>query len=78
MKQPDETEATASFSFDDTPLARELADLSARRRALENAEVCAELFRVPMPALRPKHQQYERLADWFAAHGRGLSHLGLV
>ena len=39
MKQPDETEATASFSFDDTPLARELADLSARRRALESAEV---------------------------------------
>ena len=39
MKQPDEAEATASFSFDDTPLARELADLSARRRVLENAEV---------------------------------------
>lgn len=39
MKQPDETGAEASFSFDDTPLARELADLSARRRALENAEV---------------------------------------
>ena len=28
MKQPDEAEATASLSFDDTPLARELADLS--------------------------------------------------
>ncbi|GAA1977180.1 ParA family protein [Microbacterium pumilum] len=39
VKQPDETEAAASFSFDDTPLARELADLSARRRALEKAEV---------------------------------------
>lgn len=39
MKHPDDTEAAASFSFDDTPLARELADLSARRRALENAEV---------------------------------------
>ncbi|WP_420488839.1 ParA family protein [Microbacterium cremeum] len=39
MKQPDETEASASFSFDDTPLARELADLSARRKALESAEV---------------------------------------
>ena len=39
MKQPDEAEATASFSFDDTPLARELADLSARRRVLENADV---------------------------------------
>ncbi|MGA7147097.1 MAG: ParA family protein [Microbacterium sp.] len=39
MKQPDEAEATASFSFDDTPLARELADLSARRRVLESADV---------------------------------------
>ncbi|WP_374312302.1 ParA family protein [Microbacterium sp.] len=39
MKQPDETGAEASFSFDDTPLARELADLSARRRALESTEV---------------------------------------
>ena len=39
MKQPDEAEATASFSFDDTPLARELADLSARRRALESTDI---------------------------------------
>ena len=39
VKQPDEAEAAASFSFDDTPLARELADLSARRRALESADV---------------------------------------
>ena len=39
MKQPDEAEAQASISFDDTPLARELADLSARRRALESTEV---------------------------------------
>ncbi|WP_040569411.1 ParA family protein [Microbacterium yannicii] len=39
MKQPDETEASASFSFDDTPLARELADLSARRRALDTTNV---------------------------------------
>src|SRR4249919_3685185 len=39
VKQPDEAEETAPFSFDDTPLARELADLSARRRALESAEV---------------------------------------
>jgi chromosome partitioning protein len=39
VKQPDETGAEAPFSFDDTPLARELADLSARRRALESAEV---------------------------------------
>jgi cobyric acid synthase len=46
--------------------------------ALESAEVCAELFNVPVPALRPKHQQYERLADWFAEHGRGLSQLGVI
>ena len=39
MKQPDESVAAASFSFDDTPLARELADLSARRRALESTDV---------------------------------------
>jgi chromosome partitioning protein len=39
VKQPDETGAEASFSFDDTPLARELADLSARRRVLESTEV---------------------------------------
>ena len=39
MKQPDESVAAASFSFDDTPLAREIADLSARRRALESADV---------------------------------------
>ena len=38
MKQPENAEASASFSFDDTPLARELADLTARRRALESAE----------------------------------------
>ena len=37
VKQPDKAEATASFSFDDTPLARELADLTARRtRAREH------------------------------------------
>jgi chromosome partitioning protein len=39
VKQPDESVAAASFSFDDTPLAREIADLSARRRALESADV---------------------------------------
>ena len=32
MKQPENAEAAASFSLDDTPLARELADLTARRR----------------------------------------------
>jgi len=40
VKQPEETESSsASFSFDDTPLARELADLSARRRRLESTDV---------------------------------------
>ncbi|WP_372457031.1 ParA family protein [Microbacterium allomyrinae] len=39
MKQPDETEASASFSLEDTPLAREIADLSARRKALEATDV---------------------------------------
>lgn len=39
MKQPENAAAAASFSFDDTPLARELADLTARRRALEGVDV---------------------------------------
>ena len=38
MEHPDDTEAPAS-AFDDSPIARELADLTARRRALEVAEV---------------------------------------
>ncbi|MGC5172457.1 ParA family protein [Micromonospora sp. DT81.3] len=38
MKQSEEVGAPTSFE-DDTPLARELADLSARRRALEAATV---------------------------------------
>jgi chromosome partitioning protein len=32
-------EASSSFSLDDSPIAREIADLSARRRALEAADV---------------------------------------
>jgi len=39
VKQPDETAAPASFSFDDSPIARELADLTARRKVLEATEV---------------------------------------
>lgn len=46
--------------------------------ALENPDVCAELFGVPVPALVPKREQYERLADWFEQHGRGLARLGVV
>ena len=43
--------------------------------ALENPDVCAELFGVPMAALTPKRDHYERLADWFEQHGRGLDRL---
>ena len=39
MEHPDDTEAPAPFVLDDSPIARELADLTARRRALEAAEV---------------------------------------
>ncbi|MBN9153849.1 MAG: ParA family protein [Microbacterium sp.] len=39
MKQSENSEHTASDPLDDSPIARELADLSARRRALENVEV---------------------------------------
>ncbi|GAB3603264.1 ParA family protein [Microbacterium aureliae] len=39
MKPSDETSASTSFSLDDSPIARELADLSARRRQLESVEV---------------------------------------
>lgn len=37
MKQSGE--ASSSFSLDDSPIAREIADLSARRRALEGATI---------------------------------------
>ncbi len=39
VKQSDETGSGGAFSFEDTPLARELADLSARRRALDKVDV---------------------------------------
>lgn len=39
MKHPDESAAPAPFSLDDSPIARELSDLTARRRALDKAEV---------------------------------------
>jgi adenosylcobyric acid synthase len=45
--------------------------------ALENPDVCAELFGVPPPAVVPKAAQYERLADWFECHSRHLSQLAL-
>ena len=43
--------------------------------ALENPDVCVELFGVPMGVLTPKRDHYERLADWFDRHGRGLDGL---
>ncbi|MFI8595192.1 ParA family protein [Microbacterium sp. NPDC078428] len=39
MEHSERAQHTASASLDDTPLARELADLSARRRALEGVDV---------------------------------------
>jgi len=39
VKQPENAEAAASFSFEDAPLARELADLTARRRALDDTAI---------------------------------------
>ncbi|MCR2813000.1 ParA family protein [Microbacterium sp. zg.Y1090] len=39
VKQPEDAADSAAFSLDDAPLARELADLSARRRALESVDV---------------------------------------
>ncbi|SFR87946.1 chromosome partitioning protein [Microbacterium sp. cf046] len=39
MKHPENAESPASFSFDDSPIARELADLTARRRVLEDVSV---------------------------------------
>jgi chromosome partitioning protein len=39
VKQPENVEAAAPSSFEDTPLARELADLTARKQALEAADV---------------------------------------
>jgi adenosylcobyric acid synthase len=42
--------------------------------ALENADVCAELFGVPIAAV-PKRDQYERLAAWLERHGREMERL---
>ena len=39
MEHPDEPAVAASFSLNDSPIARELADLNARRRVLENTDV---------------------------------------
>jgi chromosome partitioning protein len=39
VKHPENAEPSASFSLDDSPIARELADLTARRRVLEGVTV---------------------------------------
>ncbi|HWM15536.1 MAG TPA: ParA family protein [Microbacterium sp.] len=39
VKQPESVEPSTSFSLDDSPIARELADLTARRRGLEAVSV---------------------------------------
>ena len=44
--------------------------------ALEHAEVCAEVFGIPMPSAVSKTAEYERLATWFEQHGRHLDCLG--
>jgi adenosylcobyric acid synthase len=46
--------------------------------ALENPDVCAELFGVPAPVSVHRSEHYARMADWFERHGRGLSRLGLT
>ena len=46
--------------------------------ALESADVCSELLGVPVAPGTAKREQYDRLADWFEQHGRGLEQLGLV
>jgi adenosylcobyric acid synthase len=45
--------------------------------ALEDPRVCAELFGVSAPLFSTKQEQYEKLADWFEEHGRGLDRLGM-
>ena len=42
--------------------------------ALENPDVCAELFGVPIAAV-PKREQYARLAAWLERNGRGMERL---
>ena len=44
--------------------------------ALENADVCAEVFGVDGAPTAYKAAQYQRLALWFEQHGRHLDRLG--
>ena len=45
--------------------------------ALENADVCAEIFGVDPPERASKTIEYQRMAAWFAEHARQLGELGL-
>jgi adenosylcobyric acid synthase len=44
--------------------------------ALEDPDVCEEIFGVPVPRHAAKAAHYERLADWLEKHGRNLDRLG--
>jgi adenosylcobyric acid synthase len=45
--------------------------------AFEHPGVCAEVFRIDVPSAASKADNYRRLAEWFAQHGRHLDQLGL-
>jgi adenosylcobyric acid synthase len=45
--------------------------------ALENAEVCAEVFGVDPPERASKAIEYQRMAEWFATHSWHRAELGL-
>ena len=45
--------------------------------ALENADVCAEIFGIDPPSTVSKASQYQRMAAWFAEHARHLNDLGV-
>ena len=44
--------------------------------ALEDVDVCREIFGVELPSTPAKAVHYDRLADWLDEHGRELSRLG--
>ena len=45
--------------------------------ALEDVEVCREIFGVDLPSTPAKAAHYDRLADWLESSGRDLGRLGL-
>jgi adenosylcobyric acid synthase len=44
--------------------------------AFESADVCTEVFGVPMRVLADKATHYQQLGLWFEQHGRHLDRLG--